>query len=92
MVLQLEDCTNVLKAIHPGIDFIFLFDRPCGHDRGRKYRFYVKNMDSRYVGAQQEMHPTNIKNEFGFLGPREKILEVGDDHHRAFQEGGDVPF
>ena len=28
MVLQLEYCTDILKALHPGIYFIFLFDHP----------------------------------------------------------------
>ena len=38
------------------------------------------------------MHPTNIKQEVGYLGPLEQILEVGDNHHMVFQEGGYVPF
>ena len=35
MFLQLEDCNNILKYLHLGIYFMFLFDHPCGHDRGR---------------------------------------------------------
>ena len=61
MFLKLEDCTNILKYIHPGIDFIFLFDHPCGNDRGREYRFYITNMNSECGGAQLEMHPKNIE-------------------------------
>ena len=33
MVLKLEDCTGILKSLHPGIDIMFLFDHICGHDR-----------------------------------------------------------
>ena len=33
--LQIEDCTIILKSIHLGIDFIFLFDYSCGHDSRR---------------------------------------------------------
>ena len=32
MVLQLEDCVDVLKVLHPDFDFIFLFDHSNGHD------------------------------------------------------------
>ena len=35
MVLKLEDYYDILKAIHPGIYFIFLFDYSCRRDRGR---------------------------------------------------------
>ena len=34
MVLQLEDCNNIIKALHNGIDSIFIFDNTCEHDRG----------------------------------------------------------
>ena len=37
------------------------------------------------------MHPTNIKNKVGYLGPHEKILDVGYKKHVVLQEGGDVP-
>ena len=47
-------------------------------------------MNSGYCGTQQEINPTNINQEFGCLGPHEQIIEVGDDHHMVFQEGGDV--
>ena len=45
-----------------------------------------------YGGAQQEMHSTKIKQEVGYLGMHEKIIETGDENHMLFQEGGDVPF
>ena len=81
MVLQLEDCVDIPKALHPGFYFIFLFDDSCGHDRGRKYGLDVTKTNSGYVGAQQDMHPTNIKQDFGCLGTHELILKEGDHHH-----------
>ena len=53
MVLQIYYCTNILKAIHPGIYFIFLFDNPCRNDRGTEDRLNVTKMNSGYVGAQR---------------------------------------
>ena len=38
------------------------------------------------------MHPTNIQHDYGYLGPHEQILEVGDEHNVVFQQGSDVPF
>ena len=49
------------------------------------------NMNSGYGGAQKDTNPTNIKQEVGYLGPHKWIIEVGDEKHMLFQEGGDVP-
>ena len=35
MVLQLEDCVDVLKCLYPQYDFLLLFDHSCGHDKQR---------------------------------------------------------
>ena len=52
MVLQLEDRTDILKALCPSIDFIFLFDNPCEHDREIEERLNVTKMNSGYGGSQ----------------------------------------
>ena len=49
-------------------------------------------MNSGCGGSQLEMHPTNIKQEVGCLGPHEQIIEVGDENHMVFQEGSNVIF
>ena len=90
-VLQVEDCTNILKALHPGIHFIFIFDHPYRHGREIEDRLNAMKMNSGYVGAQLEILPTNIKQEVGCLGPHEKVLEVGDENNMLSQEGGNVP-
>ena len=33
MVLQMEDCIDVMHALYPDYDVLFLFDHSCGHDR-----------------------------------------------------------
>ena len=33
MVLQVEDCVNVLKTIYPQYDFLFFFNYSCEHDK-----------------------------------------------------------
>ena len=49
------------------------------------------NMNSGYGGAQKDTNPTNIKQEVGYLGPNKRIIEVGDEKHMLFHEGGNVP-
>lgn len=92
MVLQLEDCADVLKSLHPEFDFVFLFDHSCGHDRGRDDGLNVSKMRSGYGGAQRTMHSTEIKAEKGYLGKYQRTLEVGDVQHMVFREGDDGPF
>jgi hypothetical protein len=31
MIIQFEDCIDVVKTLHPKFDFIFLFNHGCGH-------------------------------------------------------------
>ena len=37
------------------------------------------------------MHPTNSKHNFGYLGPHDQIIEIGDEHHMEFQGGSNGP-
>ena len=37
------------------------------------------------------MNPKNIKQEVGYLGLHERILEVGNGQDMVIQEGGNVP-
>ena len=38
------------------------------------------------------MHPTNIRDNFGYPGPYERIIEVGGDQNMVFQESGNGSF
>ena len=67
MFLQLEDYTDILNYLNPGIDFIFIFDNTCVHDGGREDRLNVTNISSAYGGAQLDMKPTNIKHGVFFI-------------------------
>ena len=49
-------------------------------------------MNRGYGKAQREMHPTKINREVGYLGPHEKIIDVGDKQHMVLQDGGNRPF
>jgi len=36
MVLQLEDCDDVIMYLYPEYDYIFFFDHSSGHDKQRE--------------------------------------------------------
>jgi TfoX/Sxy family transcriptional regulator of competence genes len=52
MVLQLEDCADVVTTLYPQYQFLFLFDHSCGHDRAREDALNVNNMNTGYGGKQ----------------------------------------
>jgi hypothetical protein len=51
MVLQLEDCVDILNVLYPQYDFLFLFDHCSGHDRQREDGLNEKKM-SKSFGAE----------------------------------------
>ena len=69
MVLQLEDCANIIKVFHPGIYLIILFDHSCGHGKGIEDWSNLMKMNSEYGGEQREMYPTKIIMEDGYISP-----------------------
>jgi hypothetical protein len=36
MVLQMEDCINLMTILYPSYDYLFLFDHSCGYDMERE--------------------------------------------------------
>ena len=85
MVLRLEDWSNIVKALHTDIYFIFIYDDLCGLDRGRLDKLNVTNTSSVYVRTQRNMNPKIINKEVGCLGLHERIIGVGDDQRIVFQ-------
>jgi hypothetical protein len=63
MVLQLEDCVDVLKHLYPEYDYLFLFDHSRGHDKQREDGLNVKMMTKSFDGTQRKMRNTLIKRE-----------------------------
>ena len=58
MVLQLEDCVDCLKVLYPEIDFLFMLDHSCGHDRQREDGLNVENMNKSYGGNKPKLRDT----------------------------------
>ncbi len=92
MVLQLEDCVDVLQCLYPQYDFLFLFDHSCGHDKQQPNGLNAENMLKNYGGQQTILRSTVIKEERGYLGPHSRTLKPGDVQHFTFQEDDCGPF
>jgi hypothetical protein len=90
MVLQLEDCIDVLRCLYPQYDVLFMFDHSCGHDRQREDGLNVKNMSKNYGGKQK--CTSLMKKEKGFLGQFSRILNPGDVQSMVFMPGDEGPF
>ena len=52
IMLQMEDCIDVMNLLYPQYDVLFLFDHSCGHVRQRKDGLNVENMSKSYGGKQ----------------------------------------
>ena len=79
MVLQLEDCVDVLKAINGDkYDYCFLFDHSNGHDRLRPDGLNINKISKYYGGKQASMRDTTILDD-NYLGPfnHDKKLKIG---------------
>jgi hypothetical protein len=92
MVLQLEDCADVVATLYPEYQFLFLFDHSCGHDRAREDALNVNNMNTGFGGKQTRMHDSVIKCEQGYLGPFVRQLKVGDTQSMVWLEGDAGPY
>jgi hypothetical protein len=55
MVLQFEDCIDIVNTLWPEFDYVFLFDHSCGHDRQRPDGLTVTGLNKGMGGAQPRM-------------------------------------
>jgi hypothetical protein len=80
MVIQLEDIVDVLMALYPQYDYVFLFDHSNGHDRMQPDGLNANSVNKNYGGKQPKMHDTELTSDI-ILGPHRHfpgVLETGD--------------
>jgi hypothetical protein len=85
MVLQLEDCIDVLQSLYPQFDYLFMFDHSCGHDKMRPNGLSAAKLRKGFGGSQPRMRDTHLENEdhFGTVGM--KKVELGGTQCLVFQ-------
>lgn len=76
MAVQLEDCIDCLKVLHPNLDYVFLFDHSQGHNRKRKDGLDTNGMNKLWGGKQPPMRESKITE--GCLGTFPRTLQPGD--------------
>jgi hypothetical protein len=53
MMLQMENCLDVMRVLNPEVYVMLLFDHSCGHNRQREYGLNVENMSKSYREKQR---------------------------------------
>ena len=91
MVLQFEDCIDVVNVLLPQFEVLFLFDHSCGHDRKRPDGLSAPKMNKGFGGAQPKMRRSKLETA-DYLGRFDGILAVGDVQDMWYQEGDVGPF
>ena len=91
MILQFEDCVDIITCLYPQFQFLFLFDHSCGHDRQREDALNAEVMSKGFGGKQRHMH-TSVMKDLTFFGPHSRILKLGDTQHMVYQDSDTGPF
>lgn len=84
MVIQLEDCIDVLQSLHPQYNYVFMFDHSCGHDRKHPDGLNAAVMNKGFGRNQPIMH--SVKMELNDqLGTTETAtIAIGATQHLVF--------
>jgi hypothetical protein len=91
MVLQLEDCVDVVKVLFCKFNYIFLFDHRCGHDRKIPAGLCVNSIRKGFGGKQSAMKDTNIVSS-KYLGLFGHAIKVGTYQKKLFASTDIGPF
>ena len=75
MIVQSEDCIDVLQYLFPEFDFKFIFDHLNGHNRLQSDGLSLSKINVRHGGKQLCMRMSELKSEhFGpFHSPEYKL-------------------
>jgi hypothetical protein len=94
MVVQLEDCLDVLQVLFPTFDFLFLFDHSNGHDRMQPRGLNISKISKNYGGKQPMMRDSTITDTtcFGPYHNRTYPLQLNGTQVMTFTDKDEGPF
>jgi hypothetical protein len=94
MVIQLEDCVDVLQVLYPQFDFLFLFDHSNGHDRMQPNGLNSQKINKYFGGKQVKMRDSKLTNEkcFGPYHDQTFPLQLNSIQSMVYKEGDEGPF
>ena len=86
MVLQIEDCVDILHQSHPQFDIIFLLDHSSGYDCTRPDGLNINKLNIRYGGRQPSMRSSSLSiSEFGPFHSNNATLQPGHSQSMLFK-------
>jgi hypothetical protein len=91
MVLQFEDCVDVVKLLYPEYDYMFLFYHSRGHDRKRPDGLFVNSMRKGFEGKQMVMRDLKMEPE-EYLGQFGGLLSIGASQKMHFVRSDAGPY
>ena len=78
MILQLEDCVDVLQNLYPNFDFKFIFDHSNGHDRLQSNGLSLSKINIKHGRKQPKMRSSKLQPEhFGPFHDSNYELQLG---------------
>ena len=88
MIIQLEDCIDVLNVAFPDFDYIVLVDHSNGHDCLQPDGLNLNKIGVKYGGKQPKMRKTKLINpcNFGPFHTHEYKLQPGDTQNLQFSK------
>ena len=96
MVIQLEDCVDVLNAKYgkDTYNFFFYFDHSTGHDRSRPDGLNESNMNKKYGGKKNKFLHDSVIIDETYLGEFvvDNKLKVGDTQVFTFTDKDVGPY
>lgn len=91
MVLQFEDCVDVIAVLFLDYHLLANFDRSCGHDRQRPDGLSIPKLSKYYGGSQPKMRESFLETD-DHLGPFPGQLKKGDTQKMIFSDNDTGPF
>ena len=92
MVLQIEDCLDVLHVTHPHFDYLFLLDHSNGHDRLQPDGLSLSKINIKFGGKQPKMRDSILTSiHFGPYHTPGMKLQPGCTQSMKFCEDDDGP-
>jgi hypothetical protein len=91
MVMQFEDCVDMLTVLYPENEYMFLFNHNCGHDRKRPGGLCVNSMRKEFGGKQLVIRESKIESA-EYLGQFGGLLSVGASQTMNFVPSDAGPY
>jgi hypothetical protein len=94
MVIQLEDCIDVLQTLYPQFDYVFLVDHSNGHDRMQPNGLNAQKVNKYYGGKQVSMRDSKLTSKecFGKYHDKDYKLQLNSTQSKVYKEGDIGPF